>query len=186
MNWKKIGAYGILSLILMSLTASFVAAQESTVLKSVTDFIKPYLTPVGAESTWTTWILAALALVLLFVVLFDLASMVLPFSKWVNIVMVCIFTIAALLLGLVRSIVSFGLGIGATLAGTGGAIAITMSGVLMFLAVIAVFFGGEWLRKYVMRSKGRRTLLEAESEAYTRGAKILRARREEEAGAGVS
>lgn len=184
MSWKKIGILGALALMVLPLCLSFVSAQENEGLTWAKP-IEPYLIGPGATLTWTILIFSVIAIVIMYVILFDISQLALPFSTWVNIVVVAGLTLGAFLLGVTRTIVNFGLTIGATLAGTAGALATAMSGLLLLAALIAIFFGGNWLRKIVIKIRGRKEIMGAEKRAWEKGAKIYEQRKTEQRAAGM-
>src|SRR3989344_4005395 len=113
--------------------------------------------PTGYENSNAGVALGIIALVMIFVILLDVLQLVLPFSEWVSWVLAIGFTIAMMIIGLVRSIAGWGLTIAAIIVGGTGTFAIIMVSIIFLLAIIALFFGGEkiagWLKMMKMRRK---------------------------------
>ncbi len=174
---KRIGVYSVLALLLLSVTASLVLAQQtagaSTAVctgKTGFDYVQCYVTsfvsPIGFEDQWTGLVIGILAIIVLFVIILDIAQLALPFSNWVNWIIAIAFVIVAGLLGLIRTINGWALTFGSYLVGGAGALAIIMSAVLLVIVIIALFFGGEKLRNWIVNVKGKRTIMEAKAKGY--------------------
>jgi hypothetical protein len=115
-----------------------------------------FFAPFGFDDQWPGIILGLIAAAILFAIFFDIADLVLPFSKWVSILIVSGFVVGAIIVGLIRYIVAMGLVIGSLIVGTGGALAIIVSGVVLVLALFALFFGGKGLTKWLKKIKQNR------------------------------
>jgi hypothetical protein len=203
MNWKKFGVYSILLLlVIMPFTLSLVSAEgedegedetSDNFLGTTWDYISGKITPVmssawdaaGKFSKGTAQFLGLLALVFIFIILLDLSLLVLPFGKTTCWVIAILFTIGALVTDVIRIIAGWGLAVGSLIAGGAGVLAIIMSAVVLFAAVIVLFFGGNKIMGWLKNMKANREALEGVYEAKGRGLKIREAREQENAGAGV-
>ena len=131
------------------------------------------VSPVGYESG-TGVLLGIIAMIMIMVIMIDIFQLVLPFSDWVTYVLAAGFTIAGLILGVVRTIAGWGLALGATITGTAGTLAIIMSAVLFAVAIVFLFFGGQALQKWLGGIRGRRLIMQGEAKAYKTAAEIAR------------
>jgi hypothetical protein len=191
MNWKKTGVLGILALIMLPL---FLTAVQAYTGELAVKWAVDQVTPTGAVDAVnkdiagfgpTAIILGILALILIFVILLDVADLVLPFGAWTNRIIVAALTIAGLAMGVVKSIAGWGLALGALITGAAGVFAIVVSSLLLAAGVIALIWGGNKLTQFATRAKGNRKVMEAAAKAYDVGAKIRGERMAEKIGAGI-
>jgi hypothetical protein len=186
MNLKKLAVFTVIA---MAFILPLVSAVETPLLQTGSDTwltestfykaVAPYIIPAGSEGVTTSGmgalIIGILAVVVIFAILYDVSELVLPLSRWVNIIIVSAFTIVALLVGLIRTIVAWGLGLGATIAGGAGALAMVFSGVLLLLAMIALFWGNKTLAEWSVRARGNKEMMNAKKRAYEDAAKVVKA-----------
>ncbi len=193
---KKIGVYVFLFLLVASLVSFVVSAQQNVNVNATISFTDSptkilkercagkeggdwftcamfsFFAPSSMDEQWPSIIMGLLASAIIFGMLFDISDLVLPFSKWVNYLIAIGFVVGCIILGVVRMIVAWGMNIGSMIAGGAGALAIIWSSVLLVLALVAIFFGGEKLRKFVGKAKQNRRLFDEEMKAHTGAARV--------------
>lgn len=178
MNWKKFGVYSILIfVVLIPLISTLVFAFDvQTAASDSWKWFSEKITPVGAAAgaftQGTAQVLGILAIVFMFVVFLDLSLLVLPFGKTTSWIIAVLFTIGVLVVDLIRTVAGWGLAIGSFIAGGAGVFAIIMSAVVMLAAVIALFFGGDWILNWFKKMKTNREGMEGIYQAKGRGMKI--------------
>ncbi len=185
MDNKKIGVYVFLSLLVLSAVSTMVSAQTFNMSgndcsnRSGWDAFQcstiSFISPIGFDNPWTGIVLGIMAAVVLFAIVYDVALLVLPFSGWVNVIIAIAFIVAAAMVGLIRSLVGWFFTAGSYIVGGAGILATVMSAVMIFLAIIVVFFGGGKVKGWMQRIKQNRRDLEQGGKAHEGAREVVEA-----------
>ena len=76
------------------------------------------------------------------------------------------------LVGVIRNLVAYVFSFAGVLFGAGSALALVMTAILFIFAVIFIFFGGNWIRAWIIRTKRNKWVLTAKKKGAKRGARI--------------
>lgn len=179
MKKEKILALSILILFMVSLLAGVVSAIEWKDVSGAGDFFKwlqekalSSISPIGFEETAAGIAIGIIAMIMIFVIMLDVFQLVLPFSDWVSYILAIGFVIAGAILGMVRTVAGWGMLIGAYIAGGAGAFALVMTAIVFLFAIIFLFFGGQWIQKWIIKMKARRYGLELTKKQLKSAAQI--------------
>jgi len=179
---KNIFLWAIFLLIFLQI--SFVSAQDAF---SDTEFYKkvsPYVVPVGMSGI-QGFIIGVISLVIIIAVFLDIITLATPFSKATS--WIIAIGLSMIMVAFQWNVTGAGwaFGVSSAIFGWVGTVAVIGNLVLGILALLAIFFGFEWLTTYLQNIKIRRENIRGIGKAKRKGGKIAALAAEaEEAGSG--
>ena len=172
-NSKRI-AFVFVGIFVLMFSIQFVAAQEDSFIGDTRELLEKWgILPddiVGNDILWIfVGVFGSLVLVLITA---DLLMMISPWSDYINWVIAIGIFIVLTLVGVIRNLVAYVFSFAGVLFGAGSALALVMTAILFIFAVIFIFFGGNWIRAWIIRTKRNKWVLTAKKKGAKRGARI--------------
>ncbi len=180
---KKRFLFLVVGMFALMFAMQFVAAQDTSSLLTDTKdlLIKWNLLPDDITGNSALWIFVAVfgSLVLVLITA-DILMLVSPWSDYINWIIAGGIFVVLTLTGLLRNLVGGVFVFAGIVFGAGSALALIMTAVMFFAAIIFIFFGGVKMQKWLVDVKGRKGILKAEKKAHkaaegvVAGATVLR------------
>lgn len=136
------------------------------------NFIKPYFIPEGMGDNFGALIIGIITLAILLSIMVDILLLVSPFSNVTNWIIGVGIGLLMILSGANVTVGAWVFLVGSAIFGFAGIAAGLLTIVMSILALVFIFFGGQWIRKWIITTRARRRELDLTKKALNSAAEI--------------
>jgi hypothetical protein len=119
---------------------------------------------VGNDVLWI--FIAIFGSIVLVLIIADILMLVSPWSDYINWVIAGGIFVVLVLTGALRNLVGVVFILAGTIFGVGSGLALIMTAIMFFAAIIFIFFGNLKIQKWLVDVKGRKGILHAQKKAH--------------------